>query len=152
MIERIENSGDIIFKIMNDNTNELPNNSIEVGTQIFAKPPYSNTMIPLWWNGQNWVDATGKTVAYSITYNVTNIGPRHHWIKWLEPDVIYYETLVADDGYSLPASIEVSMGGVVLSNPDYTYNSSNGNVAIRGAGDSGVSGNVVITAAGVPNS
>lgn len=152
MIERVENSGSIIFKIINDNTNGLPNNSIEVGTQIFVQPPYGNTMMPLWWNGQHWVDATGKPIAYTIAYNVTNIRPRHSYIKWLEPDVIYYETLEVDDGYSLPASIEVSMGGVVLSNSEYTYNSSTGNVAIKGADDSGVSGDVVITAAGVPNS
>ncbi|MBR1385350.1 MAG: hypothetical protein IJ568_00825 [Bacilli bacterium] len=77
--------------------------------------------------------------VFNITVNINNgssNGP-----TTVNINNSYSGTLRANNNYSLPNSITVTMGGRTLSASEYTYTQSNGNVSI-----SKVTGDVVVTA------
>ena len=87
-------------------------------------------------------DAEGDT--YSVTYNLTNLTADEQ-PEQVEKDGELEAALTAEEGYGLPDTITVKMGGQTLAaGSDYTYDSESGTVRITT-----VTGNVVITAEGV---
>ena len=122
----------------------------EITSQYSAGHRFFHTTLGnIYWNGSYWVDAVGTRVSYSVAYNLTNV----YTSKYKAPvkDESYSFTLSAPEGYKIPDSITITMGGATLTaGTDYTYNTSTGKVKVLGAGGSGgVTDDLVITAAGV---
>ena len=85
-------------------------------------------------NSYQWV--------FTVTRNLSNISGSGNTTANI--GTTYTITLTANNNYSLPNSITVTMGGQTLSSGSgYTYNSNNGNVSIPN-----VNGNITITATG----
>lgn len=87
------------------------------------------------------VEESGYKITYSLQNIYTNGAPSR-----LEEGEELSVTLIARTGYSLPETISVTMGGVVLADTDYTYDQATGNVVIPA-----VTGAVTIQASGVRN-
>ena len=93
-----------------------------------------------------FIDAIGIPNVYSVTLNGTNLS--------IEGDLsatagdIYTATLSTDEGYTLPGSVTVTVGGTVLPNEKYYYEKSvnAGTVIIY---EDGIVGDIVITAESV---
>jgi len=91
------------------------------------------------------VTATGVLNTYTVTKDLADLSSDI-------PDTINHGftlsgTISADTGYSLPLSITVTVNGTTIVPANYSYNSSTGAFSLPGAY---VTGNVVITASGVP--
>ncbi len=86
--------------------------------------------------------------TYSVTYNLTNV-TKASGGSYAYSDTAYTATLTANTGYTLPDSIAVTVGGSTLSTSRYTYSASTGSISIPA---SRITGNIGITAAGVPSS
>ncbi len=92
-------------------------------------------------------NTTALKWQYTITYNLTNL-KHDNSTSTTATATIYqsYSTTLAVSAsstwYSLPSSVEISMGGTTLSSgTDYTYNSSSGTITINK-----ITGDVTITA------
>lgn len=124
------------------------NNIPFIGQDIPPGFQYFNTDLnkPIWWNGGYWVDASGTRITWPITFNISFMT----YQKKHQPLVgqSYLTAIVADDGYTLPETIYVSMGGVELTQSvDYAYNPLTGVIEIIGSGgEGGVTGEVIIQA------
>ncbi|MCC8182719.1 MAG: GDSL-type esterase/lipase family protein, partial [Clostridiales bacterium] len=87
-----------------------------------------------------------NSYALSVSSSLTDITSSNSSAIHMK-GVAYTTTLTADTGYSLPSSVTVTVGGTTLTaETDYTYDSSTGELTIPA---SAVTGNIVITAAGV---
>lgn len=97
----------------------------------------------------NWVDAAGVRITWGLRYSLDNISASNDQ----QPEVgeQFATVLTADEGYSLPAGINIDMNNVRLTvGADYTYNQTTGDVFILGTGGSGgVTGDIVIEASGI---
>lgn len=97
---------------------------------------------------QNWEK------VHKITYDMTNITVSKIDVDGDKFDIggqtsvttgsAVAVTLAADTGYTLPNTVAVEMGGIVLDNPDYEYDQATGKVRVFN-----VTGEVKITAVGV---
>lgn len=126
------------------------NNLLVVGN-IGVGHKYFDTDLnkPVFWNSTYWVDAIGNAVTYPITFTLSHVTASN--TRQPNAGESYTTTLSAASGYSLPATIAVTMGGSTLSvGTDYTYNTTTGELVILGSGGTGgVTGAVIITASGV---
>ncbi len=86
--------------------------------------------------------------AYDITNSLTNVSTNNTDTYCLASNSTdYTTTLAAADGYILPESITVTVGGTTLvSGSDYNYDSATGALTILA---SSITGDIVITAEGV---
>lgn len=88
---------------------------------------------------------TDKTDTYDITYTLTNLSATNQPLT-IESNKALVATLTAQTGYTLPQTLDVTMGVTTLtSGTGYTYNSSTGVITIPA-----VTGHMVISAVGVP--
>lgn len=93
---------------------------------------------PLYFNESFWVDAAGEQQTFKIEYILSHISSSN--LRQAIKEGQYTTTLIADEGYTLPAHIEVSApahGIVWTEGTDYTYNQSTGVVTLIGRGGSG---------------
>ena len=85
--------------------------------------------------------AQGKSTGYTVTFNGSNV--TSDGASTAVNGTNYTATLTPANGYNLPASITVTVGGSTLSTSRYRYNSTTGALTITG---SYITGAVVITA------
>ena len=83
------------------------------------------------------------TWTYTVTYNLTNLSSSSS--KTAIINTSYTGKISANNGYSLPSSITITMNGNTLRN-GYTYSANNGNITINN-----VTGPITITASGERN-
>lgn len=91
-----------------------------------------------------------KAIWAKVKYNVTLSGANVSPVSGFGTEAAAYTTawtgtIQADDGYVLPGSISVTVGGKTLDSSQYTYTKSTGTVKIAAAY---VTGNIVVTAGG----
>ena len=123
---------------------------VETDMAHLGYPSFETTLkIPLWWNNEYWIDAAGNRMTYPVSYTLTNLTASND--RQAKVGSTYSTKLIADSSYSLPATITVKMGSSTLSaGTDYTYNSADGQIQVLGVGGTGgVTGDLVISAAGV---
>lgn len=157
--------GASMTKVENDGTHDIYSFEIPAGTTgiIFngikndgsgnrdQSPNIENTNIKTgvyyymtWSNGNSYATKsyTPPAKEYNVTYSLTNMST--NGANKANDGADYTATLSASTGYTLPASITVTVGGSTISG--YTYNSSTGALSIPKAK---ITGAIKITAAGV---
>lgn len=124
-----------------------PNTGLSAGTYTATVTVSGNNSISASFGVSFTVNSgtTPPATTYSVTYTLTNLTATNQPTS-VNKNAALSATLTAASGYKLPDTITVTMGGTTLeSGTGYTYNSATGAVGITS-----VTGDVVITASGVP--
>ncbi len=96
------------------------------------------------------VRGVGEVKTYVVNYTLTNglSAPEENAPRQASYRELYQGTLVAAEGYALPETIVVTVGGSLIGAENFSYNNETGLIRII-VGQ--INGNVVITASGVKN-
>ncbi|MCD8017975.1 MAG: hypothetical protein LUE97_09325, partial [Oscillospiraceae bacterium] len=95
-----------------------------------------------------WETSASETVTYDVdTTGLTNISLSGDSATTATEGVDYSATLVADDGYTLPDTVTVTVGGTELTaDEDYSYDAETGVLTVYAEA---VTGTIAVTASGV---
>ena len=94
-----------------------------------------------WDNGGGEWSKLTFTVSYAVSYQLTNV-TASNTASTIDEGTAYATTLSAEEGYALPASVSVTVGGAAVT---VSYNSESGELTIPAEA---VTGDIVITAVG----
>ncbi|USF26992.1 hypothetical protein N510_001926 [Firmicutes bacterium ASF500] len=94
------------------------------------------------------ITGAAKVKHYAVNYSVTNglSAPEADAPRGVDHAQPYTGKLVAAEGYELPDSIQISVGGEPISDESYTYSKETGEFSIN---EGVIKGNVVVRAEGV---
>ena len=137
----------IIFCRMNPSTTANNWNNKWNQTSDLTIPTNGNNCytvkVGTWDNGGGTWSYYHVAATYSVGYTLTNVKSSNTETS-IEENTAYTTTLSAEDGYALPGSVSVTVGGTAIST--HSYDSTTGVLTIPTAS---VTGDIVITASGV---
>ena len=118
------------------------NNSYNVGFKFFNTDSDKEET----WNGNHWIDKDAIRLTWPIIYELYGL-TRSSAVQ-INVGAQGEVTIYPNEGYELPETISVVMGGSALTvNTDFTYNNATGSITIMGeSGQGGIMGDVVISA------